>query len=96
MPKLAAILLLIFTLISCQDRNEKVEPTLEIAASKNDRNFNDNNIDVRSDFEVSFDSNHINLNIELFNEGNGPIFIPVGNWIIESKSIPNFQMFNKP
>ena len=69
---------------------------LALYSCKNDRNFNDNNIDVRSDFEVSFDSNHINLNIELFNEGNGSIFIPVGNWIIESKSIPKFQMFNKP
>ena len=36
MPKLTAILLLIITLISCQDKVEEVEPVLEIAASENE------------------------------------------------------------
>lgn len=39
MPKLTVILLLILNLLSCQDRDEEIEPVLEIAASENETYF---------------------------------------------------------
>lgn len=86
MPKLTAILILIITLISCQDSDEKVEPTLEIAASKNE----EENPEI--EFNYYFDFDTLNLEFQIKNNNSKPIFFINNLWKFQYNFTANKQL----
>jgi hypothetical protein len=86
MPQLTVILILIFTFLSCQDRDEDVEPALEIAASENV----EENPEI--EFNYYFDSDTLNLEFQIKNNESKPIFFINNLWKFQYNFTANKQL----
>ncbi|MFN3195958.1 MAG: hypothetical protein ACE364_08420 [Chlorobiota bacterium] len=75
--RLLLFLSLCVVMVSCQDRDEKVEPTLEIAASENV----EENPEI--EFNYYFDSDTLNLEFQIKNNESKPIFFINNLWTFE-------------